>query len=314
MKFLLGQYVSPMRFLKAEGLEQSNIHHLSNINHLSYPFWQGKNEDAGAQLTCTAHDVKRAKAILHQEFESEQLKSFYRDCQGIFVHSASQAEELREFAGVSSQVICKVPHGSYTFGLEDGNVAFSSQDEPQSSGLFFGMIRDEKNLDGLLHALAKSKQNISLVVAGKPAGAGHRPIEYYEELAKRLGIHHWIDWRVRFIPDNEVSELFNDCHWVALPYLPEFSSQSGVFSIATHFHKPILASPAPTFAELLKTYPIGVLADDLSSLALSHAMDEIAVKSKIAGTFQFDSYLKHHTWERNAEITTNAYMKMMGVR
>ena len=119
---------------------------------------------------------------------------------------------------------------------------------------------------------------------------------------------------MRFIPDSEVSQLFNDCNWVALPYLPEFSSQSGVFSTATHFNEPILASPAPTFAELLETYPIGVLADDLSSLALSHAMDEIAVKSKIAGTFQFDSYLKQHTWERNAEITTSAYLNMMGVR
>lgn len=309
----MGQYMSPMRFLRSERIEQSDIHHLSNINHLSYPFWQGKNEDTGAQLACTAHDVKRAKSILHHGFESEQLKSFYRDCRSIFVHSASQAEELMNFAGISSQVVCKVPHGSYTFGLEDGKVGIPSLNNPHSSGLFFGMIRDEKNLDGLLHALAKSKENIRLVVAGKPAGAGHRPIEYYEELAKRLGIHHRIDWRVRFIRDNEVSELFNDCDWVALPYLPEFSSQSGVFSIATHFHKPILASPAPTFADLLQSYPIGVLAEGLSSLALSHAMDEITVKSKIAGTFQFDSYLKHHTWERNAEITTRAYLKMMGV-
>lgn len=312
IRFLLAQYISPTRFLRSTGKEQTNILHFSNINHLTYPFWQGKAEAIQARIVCTAHDVKRSKAILQRRYETEQLKSFYRDCQRIFVHSKSQGEELREFADISNEAICQIPHGPYSFDVHGTFSRRSPEANLFSSGLFFGNIRDEKNLDGLLYALAKTSQNIRLVIAGRPAGAGHRPIDYYKQLAQRLDINHRIDWHIGFIPENEVAHLFNQCDWVALPYLPEFSSQSGVFNIATHFHKPILASPAPTFSELLKVYPIGVLAHDLFPTSISLAMDKIAVKSKKPDQFQFEAYLKNHTWERNAELTTKAYLDLLG--
>jgi len=311
MRFLMGQFLSPARFLRAARKEKINILHHNNINHFSYPFWQGKFEDSDFHMACTAHDIRRSKAILCHSYETGQLKSFYRDCQLIFVHSKTQAEELKRFANVHDRVICQIPLGPFLFGTGETGPLASTSHLKESTGLFFGNIRDEKNLDGLLEALAISDPNIRLVVAGRPAGAGHRPIEYYKDLANRLNIHHRIQWNIGFIPDEKVRGLFEACDWVALPYLPEFTSQSAVFNVATHFHKPILASSAPTFSELLQAYPIGVLTKDLSTASISSSMDEIAKKSKHPDQFQFESYLRENTWERNAEITTMAYLDLL---
>lgn len=314
LRFLLAQYLSPTRFLRAASREGTSILHFCNINHLSYPFWAGKFENAGFRTVCTAHDVKRGKAILCRSFETGQLKSFYRDCQLIFIHSKSQAKTLKQFANVPERVIRNVPLGPFRFGLEDIGSLPSAYDGTKSTGLFFGNIRDEKNLDGLLEALALAHPDTRLVVAGRPAGAGHRPIEYYQQLAEKLNISHRIEWHIRFVPDGEVAGFFRSCDWVALPYLPEFSSQSAVFNSATHYHKPILATPAPSFDELMHEYHIGALTKGFSPSHIAEGMNRIGEQCKNSDQFGFGAYLKEHTWERNAELTTKAYLDLPGIR
>jgi glycosyltransferase involved in cell wall biosynthesis len=307
MRFVSGQWISPSRMLKEVRKRRFDIVHFCNINHLSYPFWKRSLGRLKILKACTAHDIRRGKSILNRTWETRQLKQFYRDTCPIFVHSESQIGDLISFADISREGVVKVPLGPFSLGTATQIIAPTKSYSSPSKGLFFGNLRDEKNLDGLLRAMAKSKEDMRLTVAGKPGGSGHHSIAYYKRLAQKLALGNKVDWIIRHIPDKEAHSLFQATDWVALPYKNVFTSQSGVLNIATHYGKPILATPAPTFNEVFDQYPIGVLSRDMSDASITKALSKMVCKCRVKGAFDFSSYQRDHTWERNAELTLQAY-------
>jgi glycosyltransferase involved in cell wall biosynthesis len=309
MKFLMGQWINPRRFIQHACQTNTNVLHYSNFNHLTYPLWKGLIDRNQVIQACSAHDVKRGVSILNRSWENRQLCQFYRDCNLIFVHSESQKQELETFAKPESSEIIIVPHGPYAFAGNNcpNNARPSGKKNLTSKGLFFGNIRDEKNLDGLIRAIALSRENIQLTVAGKSGISGHKPIRYYRDLATELEISDRIDWIDGHVPENQVGTLFQSTDWVALPYKDQFTSQSGVFNISTHFSKPMLITPAPTFRELLEKYPLGELANNDSPQEIQNALNRLingVLKTKYDG---FKSYQNYHTWENNADLTAKSY-------
>lgn len=313
IKFLMGQWINPRRLLHHADASGTNIIHYSNFNHLTYPAWKRRGFLNGkiAQI-CTAHDVKRGVAIINRKWETTQLCQFYKDCRLIFVHGENQKQELETFAGPGDYKTIVVPHGPYDFsGSKILNNPKPKQKENQcSKGLFFGNIRDEKNLDGLIKALSLSPQKIQLTVAGKSGIPGHKPIRYYKDLAKSVGVFDSIEWLDGHVPNNKVSNLFLSSDWVALPYKDKFTSQSGVFNIATHYSIPMLITPAPTFKEIFTSYSLGELAASDSPNEIKKAILRLMDGISIAKYDGFQAYQDYHTWEKNAEITEKAYLLM----
>lgn len=313
MKFLIGQWINPRRFLNHAKISGAHLVHYSNFNHLTYPAWKGIRTDKTRIIqACTAHDVKRAVTIINRNWETRQLRQFYKDCRLIFVHGENQKQELETFVGNGDYQTIIVPHGPYHFsGSQFSQKAKIEPEENKvSKGLFFGNIRDEKNLDGLLKALSLNPENVKLTVAGKSGISGHKPIKYYKELATLLGLKNivWIDGHV---PENKVAELFLSSDWVALPYKDKFTSQSGVFNIATHYSKPMLITPAPTFKEIFATYSLGEIAVDESPKEIQNALCCLIEGIKEAKYDGFQNYQTNHTWERNADITQTAYQESL---
>ena len=313
MKFLMGQWINPRRFVNATNKTKTDVLHYSNFNHLTYPCWKGLRDKHRTIQACTAHDIKRRVSILNRKWENHQLRQFYRGCDLIFVHSQSQKQELESFSGPLLSKIVVVPHGPYAFcGSNSSTKKERILPNPNSSnGLFFGNIRDEKNLEELLRAIALCEEDVHLTVAGKSGISGHKSIQHYRNLAVSLGIENKIKWLDGHVPEDQVGHLFQSSDWIALPYKDQFTSQSGVFNIATHYSKPMLITPAPTFKEIFTNYLIGELAKNDSPKEINEALRRL-VKGVRKGIYDgFKSYQANHTWEGNAELTLKAYQSAL---
>lgn len=314
LRFLQGQFTNPKRCIRYAVEHGADIIHFANVNHLSFPFWRKPLEQSGIRVALSAHDVKRQKSIINRAWEDRQLKAFYRFADALFVHAAYQADELVEYAGVRRDKIHIVPHGLYAYPL-----ARISQQEARAElgiptdrrvALFFGQIRDEKNLDQLIHGLQMSTAKPHLVVAGN-AGGRHRGIDFYQDYARRHGVDHLITFIPKYIPDEKVGELFVASDWVALPYSNVFSSQSGVLNVAAFFERPVLVSSSPVLRETVATCDIGVVCDGDTAAAIADGIDRMDRRIRDGHQHQFQVYQERYSWQENARLTVDVYKALL---
>ena len=313
IRFLFGQWSNPRRAITRMHDTGATIMHFTNINHLGYPGWSRLLDRSGMRFVLTAHDVRRQVAMVNRSYEESQLRRIYQRADAIFVHADAQVVDLVDFASVNPDVVHKVPHGPYGYGP-----ARRSREEVRRTygfsgdelvGLFFGQIRDEKNLDGLLTAMASKGCQTKLLVAGKRASGSHRSVSEYQSIVRELGLGERVIFDDRFVPDDEVADLVCACDWVALPYRSSFTSQSGVLNLAVHYERPVLAGAAPVVAETVNSFAIGTAggSDDSEDLleALSELEDKISQKDP--SLFGFGRYRRMCTWRENARITAEVY-------
>lgn len=119
--------------------------------------------------------------------------------------------------------------------------------EPFSTGiklLFFGRIEYNKGLDILIEKLEllfhKGIHNISLTICGKGS--------YWEECAKHIQHPQYYNLNVRYIPNDEIPDIFSSHHFLVLPYRD--ATQSGPLMIAANYGIPLLASNQDSFKEI----------------------------------------------------------------
>ena len=315
LKFLRGQFENPRRCINRAASNGSSIIHFSNINQVSFPYWKRKLAASGLKCAISVHDVKRRKGILNKRWEKKQLQGIYRFADVLFVHSAYQLNELVSFAGVNPAKVFIVPHGPYEHDepTEDpSSVRKRLGIAPDRQvALFFGQVRDDKNLDSFMRSMAESQESFHLVVAGK-AGGRHRNISYYISLAQELGLEDQITFNSGYIPDQEVSNLFVASDWVVLPYKNSFTSQSGVLNVAAHYRKPVLASSAPVLAETVRENVIGIACEGDNVSALKDGIERIYRQVDTGVQYDFEGYLHRNSWEVNARICLKAYKQITG--
>jgi len=315
-RFLLGEALNLRKAIKRASQRGTQILHLTSLNHLGFPFWCEMMRRSGLRIVLSAHDIRRQVAILHMRYEDEQLRRIYQMADGIFVHSWVQAAELERFASVGCERIHLVPHGPYGYGeVRKSRESVRERYGISSSallGLFFGQIRDEKNLSGLLEAMVSGDCQSNLLVAGQRASDRHRPCSEYREDVRRLGLEDRVVFDERYIPDGEIADLVNAADWIALPYRSSFTSQSGVLNLAAHYNRPVMVGAAPTLAAEVKNYGIGVAAetDDVAELRKTLRLLEGMISTEDGAKFYFSRYREAHSWARNAEITAEIYREL----
>lgn len=311
LRFLTGQFINPRRLAARARVWQPDVIHICNVNHLSYPTWERCFPADGPRLAVSVHDVQRQRGILCKPWEAWQLRRFYRRADLLLVHSQSQADELEEWAGVLRDKICVVPHGPYDYAqpTESREAVRRRLGVPDqaSLGLAFGQVRDEKRIDRLIRAIQQQPDSIHLLIAGR-CPPGHQPMTGYQQLARELGVESRVHFENRFIPDEEVANLFQASDWSALTYAVSFTSQSGVLNSAVNYRIPVLATPAPSFRESLQQFSIGVLCEDDSVDAISDGISQL--QNRPATTWEFDAYLAANSWAENASVTMAEYTRI----
>ena len=148
--------------------------------------------------------------------------------------------------------------------------------------LFFGQISSYKGLDYLLPAmleLHKSNPEVKLILAGK--GKYHFDISVYKNL-------QYIEFRNRFIPDNELADLIQNAMFIACPYID--ATQSGVIMSAYAFNKPVVATNVGGLPDMVVNGRHGLIVPPKSVDYLVEAMKDLC-----------DSPMKLHQFEENIQ-------------
>lgn len=111
--------------------------------------------------------------------------------------------------------------------------------------LFFGHIRAYKGLPVLLRAMPQilRQRACRLLVAGE----FYEPRERYEKLLAQLGVGERVTIIDRYLPNEEVPDVFAAADLCVLPYVS--ATQSGVAKVAYGFGKPVIVTDVGGLAE-----------------------------------------------------------------
>lgn len=249
----------------------------------------------------TAHDVLPRKAR-NAEGWGKALGLVDR----VVVHSDRAVERLAEL-GVARPRLVRILHP-----------AFETAGEPpgEPSGrtlLFFGLLRRYKGLDVLLRAMPavlRAVPDARLVVAGDPL----EPAEPLVELARELGLDGAVEWRLRFIEEPELGELFADAALTVLPYRQLDSS--GVLATALGAGRPAVVTDVGSLGAIVAEHGAGRVVPPESPEALAEAIVELladpaALAQAAEGARRARGAL---TWEASAEAHERLYAELVAER
>lgn len=314
-RFLVSQFVNPPRLYRRARETGAQIVHLANINHLTFAWWKRQARRGSFRIVATVHDVERAKPILNRAYEVHQLKQFYRRADALIVHSQAQVEHLAEFSGVPEDRIHCIPFGPLDYGpATAGKIEIRKRlglPQHKKVALFFGMIRDEKNLELLIRGLTGFRDELHLVVAGPDGGGVHKGVDYYRSLVAQLSLDDVVTFMPGYIPDEDVPDLFEACDWVAVPYSRTFTSQSGILTVGLCYRRPLLASRTSTFVETLGLTDLGVLIEPDSQETLVQGIAKLNGRLDAGDSYAFDDYLSRLSWAEAARKTVAVYQSLL---
>jgi len=223
--------------------------------------------------------------------------SFLREA---FVHDDITLDTVQSMPRLHTTVI---PHGTYSFPQPDTGRAKTRAELgiPESATLMlsFGHIRDGKNLDLVLRAMAKCP-NFYLLVAGKEGSSGQRPVSFYQALASQLGVSDRCRWLVRFIAEREVGNLFVASDLALLMYSKAFRSASGALNAAVFYRTRCLASSGPGgLRSSVEKYDLGVWVEPDAVEAIVDGLRQLQTNDINP---RWRAYERDNSWERNAML------------
>jgi glycosyltransferase involved in cell wall biosynthesis len=248
----------------------------------------------------TAHDL--AGMLLRRQVAWRRV---LETVDRIVVHSRRGSAELAEL-GIPEERIARIPHAVFESALSSRDGAAGGD-----TLLFFGLIRTYKGLDLLLRALplvARDRPDVRLVVAGDPLD----PIEPHRRLAAELGVEERIEWRLGFLPDDEVETAFSEAAAVVLPYRRRVDA-SGVLALAVGHGLPIVASDVGSLGETVAEFGAGevVPPEDYEALAAACVRllgDDARREEAVRGAERAREAL---TWGASARLHEALYQELL---
>ena len=267
------------------------------------PLWAGQFcslAGAGVKFGAVVHDPVRDYVVGPHWWHRRSIAAAYSFLSETFVHEEIRLDTVRLVPGLRTTVI---PHGPFRFPdpTESREQARKKLTLPEDALVLFsfGHIRDGKNLDLTIRALVDFPQ-AWLVVAGKEQSAGQKPVTYYQELARTLGVAERCRWVHGHVPENEIGNLFIAADLILLTYSKDFRSASGVLNIAVRYRKPCVASSGGgNLQSVVERYGLGgfVAPDNLDALKVGLGK---AMREKISP--RWDAYEAENSWQRNAQL------------
>ncbi len=232
------------------------------------------------------------------------IRSAWRQCDALFVHTEDLRGRLAEFLGSGHPPLFVTPHGVWKVAYAADAAPSSIEDRTSNRNLlFFGVIRRNKGLPVLLRAM-EQLGDCTLTVAG----AFEEP-RYRDEIKEQVdglptGRVVLID---RFVEDEEIAQLFSKSALAVLPYTT-FAAQSGVLHDALAHGSPVVVSDVGTMGDSVRRWGIGKVVPPNDPQALAHAIRGMLMPQNYADAVRAVEEVRQTlSWERTAEITIEAY-------
>ena len=241
-------------------------------------------------LVFTAHNAL-PRASRHVAARREVLRLADR----IVVHSRRAREQAVELGAPREHVVV-IPHGVWDPDREP-------RPPTGRTLLFFGLIRPYKGLDVLIEAL-RAVPDARLVVAGDP----WEDVEPLRRAADGLDV----DWRLGFVPHDEVPRLFRDSTLVVLPYkhVRQIDS-SGVLALALGHGRPLVVSDIGALGEVVSDFGAGRVVPPGDAGALALACEEVL--SDLEPAFRGTQAARRAlSWDAAAEAHDGMYRAIVG--
>lgn len=252
----------------------------------------------GVVFGAVVHDPVRDAVLGPDWWHRWSVRRAYSFLEFVLVHESVGAEALGSQPGIR---IHKIPHGPYQLGVSstDRNATRAALSIPQEAFtlLAFGHIRDNKNLDLAIRALAAIPE-AHLIVAGRELSGREKHAGHYMALAESVGVDARCHWLVRHIPDDEAASLFEASDAVLLNYSASFKSASGVLAAAVGFKRPCVASSgAGPLRHLVEEYKLGPWVEPDALEALAEGVRAVA---DWGSRPEWERFEQENSWERNA--------------
>lgn len=216
----------------------------------------------------TVHDVKS----FSKESNNYVEKLCYRLIDGVIVHNQYSHDQIVKCHKLSCPVSI-IPHGNYLpFITKCQSIDISRKG---ISLLFFGQIKEVKGVDLLLESLnillqSKPDLDIRLTIAGKPWKSD---LAKYTDIIRKNGLDKIVETRFEYVPDDEISALFENSDVVMLPYREIY--QSGVVLLAMSYGRPVICSDLPAFTNIIEDNVTGFIFDRENSARLAEKIEYV---------------------------------------
>ncbi|MBI3475571.1 MAG: glycosyltransferase family 4 protein [Acidobacteria bacterium] len=234
----------------------------------------------GKKIVFTAHNVNAGKRDGNDSWHNQLgLRTQYRLCDHIFVHTDKMKAELLEEYGVATDAISVIP-----FGINNSvpDTSLTSAEAKRKLGLakderiilFYGAIRPYKGLEHLVAAfqrIAPADHRLRLIVAGEMKKGSE---QYWLDIRRTIEndpAREQVIQKIEFVPDEETELYFKAADVTVLPYTEVF--QSGVLFLAYSFGLPVIASDVGSFRDDILPGKTGFLSQSCGAADLGQALE-----------------------------------------
>jgi glycosyltransferase involved in cell wall biosynthesis len=311
----LGRSLLHNMSILADRIAEGRFRHVLLGAYTEYlaPLWAWKLRRLAGQgviFGAIVHDPVRDYQVGPAWWHRRSVAAGYSFLNHAFVHDAIELDTIRPMPQLRTTVI---PHGCLTFppaSLSGSKVREQLGLPVQSKVMLsFGYIRDGKNLDLILQAMVHFPE-LYLLVAGKVSSGSQRPVEYYQELAGRLGIADRCRWIIGFIPEEEIGNLFAASDLLLLTYSKNFRSASGVLNTAIFYRKSCLASSGQgSLCSVVKKFDLGIWVEPDDLGALKSGIERWRRQPPVP---KWEAYEAENSWRRNAELVIEQFNATSG--
>ena len=213
--------------------------------------------------------------------------------------------------GVPSYKIEVIPHGNfcfYTHYREDEIIEVDN-----NNILFFGRMASYKGLGYLIEAgknITKHISNATINATITIACKGD-----FSKYKKIIGQDNTFIILDRFIPNEEVAELFKKTSVVVLPYIA--GTQSGIITIAGSFKKPIVVTDVGNFSDMVENGKTGFIVPPKNANALAEAIIRLLNDDKLRHEMGDNAYKmvkEKFSWDNIAQRILETYKEAVEAR
>jgi len=279
----------------------------------------------GRKVVLTAHNVNSGRRDSKDTFLNRlTLKTQYRLCDRIFVHTDKMRQELIGEFGVAETAVTVIPYG---INNAVPNTSLTSADAKKHFGidpgdktlLAFGNIGPYKGLEYLAAAfdqLLAKDPSYRLLVAGTPKPGASA---YWQQVAKRLEPHirnGRVLLNIRYIPDCETELFFKAADLLVLPYRDIF--QSGVLFCGYSFGLPVVVTDVGSLRQDVVEGQTGFVCKpedprDIAAAIERYFSSEL-FRNLPAGRRDIKAFVEaRHSWDTVAAITRDVYASVSGI-
>ena len=265
----------------------------------------------GARSVVTVHDLPR---------RSERKLLFFNlwsrhfiEADQIIVHGRWSRAQIEATYGtqVAARTVV-MPLGLYDYGKPSASRAVLREryglPADEVVVLFFGSLRRNKGLEVLIEALAlETSKRVHVLVAGQHPSQSEPPVAWYQKLAAERGVESRITWRIGYVADPEVADLFSCVDIVAIPYLKSFAGQSSVLSVAAAYSVPVIASDVGDIGPVVREYGLGFCVEGDSPAALAQLLGEAGGGSIVWNERRSQEFARDSGWTNIGHQLWNLY-------